>query len=38
MQLALMVAFIVLGITAMLGVVGLLIDKSAQRHERHEDR
>ena len=36
MQLALTVLAIVLGVTALLGIVGYLIDRSAARHERTE--
>jgi preprotein translocase subunit SecE len=38
MQLALTVVFIVLMVTIAMGVVGYLIDRSAARHERREDR
>ena len=38
MQLALTVLFIVLGVTAVLGLVGYLIDRSAAHHERTEGR
>ena len=38
MQLALTVLSIVLGVTVALGIVGYLIDRSAERHERTERR
>ena len=38
MQLALTVLAIVLGVTAVLGIVGYLIDRSAESHERTEGR
>jgi hypothetical protein len=34
MPLALTVVLLVTGVTAVLGIVGYLIDKSAERHER----
>ena len=37
MQLALTVLFIVLGVTAVLGIIGYLIDRSAARHERNTE-
>jgi hypothetical protein len=38
MQLAMTVVSIVLGVTAVVGIVGYLIDRSAERHERTEGR
>ena len=38
MQLAMSVVSIVLGVTVALGIVGYLIDRSAERHERTEGR
>ena len=36
MQLALTVFFIVLGVTVVLAIAGILIDKSGAHHERNE--
>jgi hypothetical protein len=38
MQLAMTVLAIVLGVTVAIGIVGYLIDRSAERHERTEGR
>jgi hypothetical protein len=38
MQLALTVVSIVLGVTVVVGIVGYLIDRSAERHERRGER
>jgi hypothetical protein len=38
MQLGLTVLAIVLAVTALVGIVGYLIDRSAARHERTEGR
>ena len=38
MPLWLIVTLIVLSVTAVMGVTGYLIDKSARPHERNEDR
>jgi hypothetical protein len=38
MQLAFTVVSIVLGVTIVLGIVGYLIDRSAERHERTGER
>ena len=38
MQLAMTVFSIVLGVTVAVGIVGYLIDRSAERHERTEGR
>ena len=38
MALAMTVLSIVLGVTVVLGIIGYLIDRSAERHERTEGR
>jgi hypothetical protein len=38
MQLALTVFSVVLGVTIVLAITGILIDRSAARHERNEGR
>ena len=38
MQLAFTVVSIVLAVTVVMGVIGYLIDRSAERHERKGDR
>jgi hypothetical protein len=38
MKLAFTVVSIVLGVTIVLGIIGYLIDRSAERHERTEGR
>ena len=37
MRLGLIVSLIVLGVLAMVGAAGYLIDKSAERHDRKQD-
>jgi Tfp pilus assembly protein PilX len=38
MQLASIVTVVVLAVTVVLGIIGYVIDRSAQRHERTGDR
>ena len=38
MALAMTVLAIVLGVTVVIGIIGYLIDRSAERHERTEGR
>jgi hypothetical protein len=38
MQLALTVFVVVLGVTAIIGILGFLIDRNASRHEQSEGR
>jgi hypothetical protein len=38
MQLAMTVVLLVVCVTALMGAAGYLIDRSAARHERNEDR